>query len=205
MKTLSILTLALLAISAVPSEGQEHKVLMILKDSPSLDLELALQREVGVMKNMLERSGFQVVTASPSADPLSVGSTALTPELTLDQVRLSDFEGIILPSMAVEDETPIPGLAALLREAMATGKPVAAQTGSVVTLARAGILKGRRFAYPGVWVDAVPEFAEAVHAGEALVEDGDLITSAVCPYAARILEAEDGTQALTGALIKRLW
>jgi putative intracellular protease/amidase len=145
------------------------------------------------------------VTASPSAEALSAGSTALTPELTLDQVRLSDFEGIILPSMAVEDETPIPGLAALLREAMATGKPVAAQTSSVVTLARAGILKGRRFAYPGAWVDAVPEFAEAVHAGEALVEDGDLITSAVCPYAARILETEDGTQALTGALIKRLW
>lgn len=208
MKRLSFLVLAALVLflnlSLRPLEGQDRQVLMIVKDAPSQDLALALEKEVSVMRNMLRGAGFQVVIASPSGTPLSAGGITVTPDLTLTEVQVADFDGFILPCMAAQDVS-LPGLGPMLREALASGKPVAAQSGSVVTLAKAGILSGRKFAYPEAWVAEVPEFGESIHAGEGIVEDGALITSAVSPYAAETLQAEDGTQALTGALIKQLW
>jgi len=208
MKRLSFLVLAVLVLCVFPFSsplvGQDSKVLMIVKDAPSQNLALALGSEVAVMQNMLRGAGFQVLIASPSGTPLSAGGITITPDLTLAEVQVADYDGFILPCMAAE-EAFLPGLGSMLMEALATGKPVAAQAGSVVTLAKAGILRGRRFAFPEAWVADVPEFGESVHAGEGIVEDGKLITSAISPYAAEALHAEDGTQALTGALIKQLW
>ena len=210
MNRLSFLALAVPVLCAVlspaPMQAQDDQVLMILKDSPSHDLGLALHGEVAVMQKMLQWAGFRVVIASPSGEPLTAGGITVTPDLPLADVRMEEYEGVILPCMCPEDDQPVPGLAAIVGAALASGKPVAAQTGSVVALAKSGILTGRKFAYPEDWVSDVPEFGSSVYAGDWVVEDGNLITSAVSPYAAQVLhQEEDGTQALTGAFIKHLW
>ena len=206
-----ILMLAALAAVALvhptvdPLEGQESKVLMVVKEGPSLDLELMLTAEVEVMRNILEGSGFEVVMASPSGQPLVAGGTTVTPHIRLADADMDDYAGIILPCMAMEDEASMPEAEALVREAVVAGKPVAAQTGSVITLARAGVLVGKKFAYLDDSVTDVPEFDGLKHAGQGVVRDGVVFTSGICPYAAREQGLEDGTQALTGAFIEKLW
>jgi putative intracellular protease/amidase len=198
-----MLALGILNFNAL--EGQEKKVLLVVKDGPSLDLELMLTNEVGVMRTMLEAVGSQVVVASPSGQPLVAGEATLTPDIRLADAEMVDYVGIILPCMAVDEEPSLPSVEALVREAVVAGKPVAAQTGSVVTLARAGVLMGRKYAYVEEWIGNVPEFEGLTFGGEGIVHDGNIITSGVCPYAARERGLEDGTQALTGAFISHLW
>jgi putative intracellular protease/amidase len=206
-----MLMLAALAVVALvhptvePLEGQESKILMVVKEGPSLDLELMLTAEVEVMRNILESSGFEVVVASSSGQPLVAGGTTVTPDIRLADADMDDYAGIILPCMATEDEASFPEAEALVREAVVAGKPVAAQTGSVITLARAGVLMGKKFAYPDDMVAGVPEFAGMNHAGQGVVRDGLVFTSGICPYMAREQGIEDGTQALTGAFIEKLW
>jgi putative intracellular protease/amidase len=186
-------------------EAQESKVLLVVKEGPSLDLEYMLTQEVEVMRGILVSAGFEVVIASPSGQPLVAGETTITPDIRLVEADMADYAGIILPCMAMEDEPSTPGAEALARAAVVAGKPVAAQTGSVITLARSGVLMGKKFAYINQSVAEIPELEGLEHAGEGVVRDGLVITSGVCPYAARELGLEDGTQALTGAFIAQLW
>jgi len=197
--------IALIHPTVEPLGAQDSKVLLIVKEGPSLDLELMLTAEVAVMRNILESSGFEVVVASPSGQPLAAGGATVTPDIRIADADMDDYAGIILPCMAMENEASVPGAEALVREAVVAGKPVAAQTGSVITLARAGVLMGKKFAYLDDLVADVPEFEGMEHAGQGVVQDGLVFTSGVCPYAARELGLEDGTQALTGAFIEKLW
>ncbi len=67
MKRLLILTLVVLgplcAFGACAPTEQADKVLLILPDGESEDLELMLTAEVGVITTSLERAGFDVLVA----------------------------------------------------------------------------------------------------------------------------------------------
>jgi putative intracellular protease/amidase len=208
MKKLGLFSMPVLACLALPLlqplSAQDQKVLLIVKEGTSADLEFMLTQEVGVMKSMLEDAGFQVVVGSPSGQPLVGEETTVTPDLELADAAMADYSGIIMPCMALESEPDLPEASRLVREAVASGKPVAAQLGSVVTLARAGVLEGRKFAYAEEWVGNVPELEGMDHEGQGVVEDGSVITSGICPMAAQTLEVEDTTPALTKALIAQL-
>jgi hypothetical protein len=54
------------------------------------------------------------------------------------------------------------------------------------------------------WIPTVPEFEGLEYGGNGVVEEGNVITSGACPYAARALEIEDTTPALPKAFIARL-
>ena len=82
---------------------------------------------------------------------------------------------------------------------IASGKPVAAQTGSLWTLAKAGLLKGKKYAY--AMAEQNPYFAGATFAGTGIVEDGLVITSGICPYMALKAKMNDGTKQLALALV----
>jgi len=174
------------------------KVLLVLREGSS-DVQFALGREVGVMVATLDASGFAVVAASVSGRPVGTGALRIRPELKLAEIRVADFAGLLLPSMAVGLAAPIPKkLIEIVRKAAAGKIPLAAQHGSVVVLQRAGVLKKKRYAFER------RVFAEGTYAGTGVVRDGNIITSGTCPYRARDTGRPDGTVALTRLLIRAI-
>jgi putative intracellular protease/amidase len=210
MKRVTILSLTALVGTAmfgpVATEGQATKVLLIVPEDSSADLGYMLSKEVGVMTDLLEQADFNVAVATASGEPLVAEETTLTPDLKFSDVKVSDYAGIVMPCLATGDDARSlpPELAAMVREAVAEGKPVAAQTGGIITLATVGVLSGKKYAYVEEWAAEVPEFEDAVYSGNGIVQDGNIITSAVCPYAARMLGLQDGTTGLIQALIAQM-
>lgn len=181
-----------------------NKVLLFIRGDglKSYDLELMLTKEVGVMKEMLEQSGFEVAVVSVSGESISAGSINLEPDLKLGDVNTSDYSGFILPCMA-DSGSLAPEAVAMVKKAAAEGKPVAAQFGSVMILAKAGVLMGKKYAYyTEVDVNKFTEFKGGVYSGTGVIQDGNIITSAICPFWAREEGLQDGTPELTRALIE---
>lgn len=187
-----------------PVSAQTQRVLLAAKGGASVNLDYMITHEVGVMSRMLKEAGFEVVVASPTGEPLVGETLTLTPDLKFSDVDMGEFAGVIMPCMALETEPELPELEALIQEAVAAGKPVGAQLGSVAQLARAGVLEGRKFAYVEEWVAMVPEFEGLEWAGQGVVEEGNVITSGVCPWAAQDQGFPDTTPALTKAVIGQL-
>ena len=65
-----------------------------------------------------------------------------------------------------------------------------------LTLARAGLLDGKRYAYGYATIE------EGIYSGTGVVQDGLVITSGTCPYQARLTGRPDGTAELTQKLIE---
>ena len=197
---LSLLTISLtFASNSVLHSQESGKVLLFIRDG-SLDLEFMLKEEVGVMKETLEEAGIKVDIATLTGEPISAGSVKLKPDLKLNDVSVLDYDGFILPCMATagDDVAPIPDEVIILVKGAAS-KPIAAQTGSVQILAKAGLLKGKKYASTIKFDD--PYFEGSILTGSGVVKDGNIITSGVCPYMAKEADMEDGTHELTSALI----
>jgi protease I len=199
--------IALLFCSSIFACAQANpKVLLFMRNAQSSgDLEYMLKKEAGVMKDLLERSGYKVVVATLDGASVTAGSTTLKADIRVADVKVSDYAGFILPCLAVpsvpEPEVS-PEAIALVKEAVAAGKPVAAQTGSLWTLAKAGLLKGKKFAY--AMPESNPHFEGATFAGTGIVTDGLIITSGICPYMALKAKMNDGTEPLVHALVKAM-
>lgn len=177
------------------------KVLVIVKENSS-ELELMLTKEVAVITDTLEQSGFEAVAASASGQPMVTAATTLTPDLKLKDVKVVDYAGIIIPCMAAPE---VPKVAAIVKEAVAEGKPVAAQVSSILILADAGVLSGKKYAF--ITEERVAEHStlkDAMYGGYGVVQDGKIITSGVCPMGAKRRGLQDGTTKLTKALITEL-
>ena len=202
MKRLFILLL--LATVFTSCTQDTPKVLLYIRGDglKSYDLELMLTKEVGVMKEILEQSGFEVAVATVSGDLISADSTNLKPDLKLDDVSIADYAGFILPCMA-DSGSAAPEADAMVKKAAAAGKPVAAQYGAVWILAKAGVLKGKKYAtFDEVDVNEDPDFKDAVYSGQGVIQDGNIITSGICPFMAKMRELQDGTPELTQTLIE---
>ncbi len=103
----------------------------------------------------------------------------LTPDLKLKDVKVVDYTGFIIPCMMAPEA---PNVAAIVKEAVAGGKPVAAQVSSVLILAEAGVLSGKKYAF--MTEERAAEHStlkDAIYSGYGVVQDGKIITSAVCP------------------------
>ena len=212
-----------LASYLLPNEafGQMgQKVLMIPREGFSQDIDLMLTKEVGVMTAILKDAGFEVVVATRSGQPIIGSTSTLKPDKRLDQIDLNDYVGVVLPCMAVGG-IPGPPIApetiAIVQQAVELGKPVAAQMGSVVILAHAGVLKGKKYTFPADPTMASPgnpvtdtKFVDAVYSGKGVIQDGVIITSGVCPYVEKATKMQgmegfvDGTPELTKMLITSL-
>jgi protease I len=180
------------------------KVLLFMRNAQSSgDLEYMLKKEVGVMKDTLERSGYKVVIATLDGSSISAGSTTAKADIKLSEAAVADYAGFILPCLAVPSYPAPPEISpeaiALVKGAISEGKPVAAQTGSVWTLAKAGVLKGKKYTY--AFAEKSPLFEGATFAGTGVVTDGLVITSGICPYMALKSKTNDGTEQLAIALV----
>jgi putative intracellular protease/amidase len=181
----------------VSFDKSASRVLIFVKeDSPQL--EYMLTNEVGKMSEILKKTGFEVATATVSGKVLQAGSASLTPDLKFSAVNIDDYAGIIFPCMVSDLATP--EMIAFAKEAAKKGKPVAAQAGGVVVLAKAGLLNGKKYTLNGDATDN-PDFKGGIYSGTGVVSDGIIITSGVCPWIAKETGLQDGTPALTQALI----
>ncbi len=190
------------------------KVLLIPREGDSVDIQLMLEKEVGVMRRMISMAGFKVEVATASGMTIFSPGIDLKPDMRLDEVKVADYEGFIMPCMAV-GAIPGPPVApeavAIVKQALAEGKPVAAQFGSVSILAQAGILKGKKYAFASDPLKATPRrkitdprFVGAIYSGRGVVQDGNIITSGVCPFLEKRYGLPDGTTELTQTFIAQI-
>jgi putative intracellular protease/amidase len=207
-----ILVSMVLCVALVHAEPGP-KVLLIPREGASVNPELMLTKEVGVMVAMLEKAGFEVVVATVFGMPIEARTTTLRPDLKLADVKVDDYAGFILACMAVGGCVGVTQPAeavAIVKQAVAQGKPVAAQLGAVCVLAEAGVLKGKRFAFINDPLDTNRSsgknvrFTGAIYSGTGVVKDGNIITSGVCPTMAGWYSLPDGTVELSNALITEL-
>jgi putative intracellular protease/amidase len=178
--------------------GAESTVLIVLREKSNA-VDLMLSREVGVMLSTLKAAGFAVVVATASGRPIGHGPSRIEPDLKVAEVRVPDYAGVLLPSMAVGLTAPVSAdLIRIVRRAAALKIPLAAQHGSVVVLQRAGILKKKKYAFQR------RVFSEGEYAGPGVVRDGNLITSGTCPSLARETGRQNGTQTLIRLFIQAM-
>lgn len=182
--------------------SDDDTVIMFVRDG-SRNLELMLDEEVLVMKNMLEQSGYAVEIATVSGENLKAGEVELAVDHKVSEVSMAEYEAVVLPCMA-----PVPGsemdtdAVQLVRQANADGKPIAASRGSVSFLAKAGALTGRRYAFAQkVDTEKRPEFDGGTFVGTGVERDDTVSTAGICPLASRGLKLPDGTKELTQAFI----
>jgi putative intracellular protease/amidase len=200
-----LLIALILSIITLAYADDTPKVLLFMRNAKtSGDLEYMLKKEVGVMKDTLEKAGYKVVVATLDGSSFSAGSTTMKADIKLSDANLADYAGFILPCLAVPSYPAPPEVSpeaiAMVQAAISAGKPVAAQTGSLWTLAEAGVLKGKKYAY--AMEEKSPQFAGATFAGTGVVRDGLVITSGICPYMELKAKMKDGTEEVTLALIK---
>ncbi len=105
---------------------------------------------------------------------------------------------------AEEDPALLREAVPIIQDAVAEGKPVAAQLGSVSILAKAGVLSGKKYAFQKEYAETEPGLKDAIYSGDGVVQDGNIITSGVCPFWGKEKGIQDGTAALTKALIAEL-
>ena len=178
----------ILGIFALSYAQTTPKMMLFMRDASAAgvgDLEFMLEREVFVMKKALEESGFTVVVATLDGKDVKDGALTLKCDvkLTLD-MEIDEYAGFMLPCLSVPSYPSPPYVSpeaeALVKNAVAAGKPVAAQVGSVWTLAKAGVLKGKKYAY--TLNDRHSYFQGGIWSGDGVVRDGLVMTSGICPY-----------------------
>jgi putative intracellular protease/amidase len=188
-----------------------RKVLMIPREGYSTDLDLMIKMEVGVMTILLKGAGFEVDIATTSGQPILGPTQKIEKIMRLSEVNLDNYVGVIMPCMAVGmfPGPPVsPEAVAIVKRALADGKPVAAAANSTIILAEAGVLKGKKYAF---MVDPLkttetrkrtdPRFVDAIYSGPGVVQDGKIITSGVCPNLERVYAMQNGTVELTQKFI----
>ena len=191
--------------------GQSRsKVLMIPREGYSADLDFMITMEVGVMTILLKRAGFELDIATTSGRPILGHTQKIEKVLMLSEVNVNDYVGVIMPCMAVGafPGPPVsPEAVVVVKKALAS-KPVAAALGSVIILAEAGVLKGKKYAFGRDPLKTTerfkttdPRFVGAIYSGRGVVQDGKIITSGACPYIEKRFALKNGTVELTETFI----
>jgi putative intracellular protease/amidase len=188
-----------------------RKVLMIPREGYSRDLDLMIKMEVGVMSLLLKNAGLEVDIATTSGQPILGPTQKIEKVLRLADIKLNDYVGVIMPCMAV-GAFPWPPVSietiAIVKRALTEGKSVAASTFSVIILAEAGVLKGKKYAFARDplktdenWKLTDPRFIDAIYSGPGVVQDGKIITSGACPFMERGWGLQSRTVELTQTFI----
>jgi putative intracellular protease/amidase len=190
----------------------DRRVLMIPREGTSGDLDMAIKMEVGVMLKLFKDAGFQVDIATPSGEPYIGRYGKIEKVQKLSKIKMDNYAGIILVCMAM-GAFPGPSVSsetvAIVKEALNTGKPVAATSSASTILAEAGLLNGKKYAYyrdpletDASWSLTDQRYKDGIYSGKGVVQDGKIITSGVCPVmAAYTAGMDDCTTEITQKFI----
>lgn len=128
-------------------------------------------------------AGAKVTLASPETKPIQgmkhdeKGDT-ITPDITLDQVKIADYDGLILPGGVANPDTLRMNKMAvdIVAAFVESGKPVAAICHGPWLLVEADVVEGRTVtSWPSLRTDLENAGADVVD--REVVVDGNLITS----------------------------
>ena len=182
-------------------------MLLFIRHGRSEDFEFMFQQEVGVMTTILEEARFKVVISTDSGEPVEYYSFSsreyklFKPDKKLADIEVGDYVGVIMPCMAKgSDGHADPEEISLVKDAVAHGKPIAAQRGAIIILGEAGALEGKKYAFKNPY----PRFKGALYSGTGVIRDGKIITSAICPNAARYYGDPDGTPELVELFVEAI-
>ena len=202
MRKISIF--AIMVILAVIVSFSSHafgqsgsKVLMIIREGPSADPDLMIKMEVGTMMVLLKKAGFGVDVTSLSGQDVIGPTRKIEKLLKLSEIKLEDYVGVIIPCMAIPEAIASPEMVTTVKDVLAKGKIIAASNGGVIVLAKAGLLKGRKYTFAIDPADSefrhyftTTDLEGAIYSGQGVVQDGKIITGGACPIA----EANRGIQ-----------
>jgi protease I len=134
-------------------------------------------------REILQKRGAEVVLASPKLDPIQAtihddpGKT-IRPDLTIDEVVVDDFDGLILPGgVRNPDQLRLHGnVIALIRRFAEQEKPIGAICHGPWLLVEADLLRGRTAtSWPSIRTDLRNAGANVID--EPAVTDGNIVTS----------------------------
>ena len=129
----------------------------------------------------LERAGITVHVAGPTSGPYTgMLGKVVTPDLTLDQVKVDDYDAIIVVGGSGSKEYLWSNnkLISILNEASRKDKTIASICLSGAVLAKAGILKGKKATVsPSGESIRLLEWNGADYIKEGVVVDGKIITA----------------------------
>ena len=141
------------------------------------------QSELFEPRQKLIDAGAKVTLASPATDPIQgmqhdeKGDT-ITPDMTLESVKIEDYDGLVLPGGVANPDTLRTNELAvrIVRDFVASGKPVAAICHGPWLLVEADCVDGKTVtSWPSVRTDLANAGAQVVD--QEVVVDGNLITS----------------------------
>jgi putative intracellular protease/amidase len=198
-KTFAIFVICLITQSTgcSPVSESRGKVLMVIRDGSRL--EFMITNEVDVMLKMLKQARLEVIVASQTGQTIRAGAATLVPNMTFDDVKIADYQGVILPCMARRYATA-EGMQ-LVKQAATANIPIAAADGAVAVLAECGLLEGRQFTtddYIAITIHT------GIYKGFGVVKDGLIMTGGTCPNDPPSENRKDSTQELTKLFIKTI-
>jgi putative intracellular protease/amidase len=177
--------------------AQDQKVLLIAREG-SVDLGHMVDKELSVMKDLMEKSGLMVVISTYYGQELRSTDKIIKPDCKLADIDPSEYQGVIIACMAGGKPGHIPSEAVkIVKFLFSKGLPVAAQDGAVCILGDAGILKGKKYALQ----KEILYLKDGIYSGKGMVVDGNVITSGTCPFIASA-ENPDCTTMLTEKFIE---
>lgn len=141
------------------------------------------QSELFEPRQALLDAGAEVVLASPGTEPIQGMKHAekgdrITPDITLEAVRIAEYDGLILPGGVANPDTLRMNekAVAIVRAFAESGKPVAAICHGPWLLVEAGVASGRTMtSWPSLRTDLANAGAQVVDMQVAI--DGNIITS----------------------------
>jgi len=128
-------------------------------------------------KEILEKAGISVTVASTGLSPArGVKGGTITPQARITELKADDYDAVIFVGgggASIYWDNPVAH--ALAGDAVKKGKLLAAICIAPVTLARAGVLTGRRAT---VWPSEAEQLsaAGAHYTAQPVVKDGNIIT-----------------------------
>ena len=168
--------------------GMKKKVVMIVAQGDFRDEELLEPKAI------LERNGIEVKIASTSlSSARGMLGAEVKPDMLVSDINIRDFAALIfIGGIGASQYWNDPLAHRLIQEAIGSDRLVAAICIAPVTLAKAGVLRGKRAT---VWSSeaAQLESAGADYTGRPVERDGNIITAsgptAAREFADEILEA----------------
>jgi protease I len=157
-------------IPTPPLSLANKQVLMVIQERFN-------ESEYGKPRAMLEKRGAVITVAAPSSDLVKsyTGGKRVRPDVLLSDVRAADYDAIVFVGGMPYDPDD-PEMHRVAQEAAATGKLLAGICNGVITLAKAGVLEGKRATSLSYHPASELEKAGAILADAPVERDGLIIT-----------------------------